>query len=346
LQEAYEQSLHYVQFQAGRRRWLAQSLEHYVEQQSAIAEIRRAGGRVEIESLYWFVGEVGEDFAQVLERVVAIELCGKQFDDALVARLLSPAPLRSSLRRLNLSGTAVTSRGLMQIGRLPKLRELNVSGTSVGKRGLSAVNNFPDLEQINLSGTRVGLTGRLALGWSRPYLLVEHNHRGLQPTFSLLRRFTLSLLAIYLGLMFLATHVKLHDMRLPHEDLPLDKLVHFGMYSGLGFLAGAAVGLSRRVTGLTRAKMPLALLLVTLALAGWGLMDELTQPIFGRTFEWLDLLADVCGVIVGLGCFQLVLHLIRRKLPTVWVVSKSQHDLAKHRRVLRETIEGLAVHSL
>jgi VanZ family protein len=346
LQEAYEQSLHYVRFQAGRRRWLAQSLEHYVEQQAAIAQIEHAGGRVEIESLDWFAGEVGEDFAQVLERVVGIELSGSQFNDALVEKLLAPTPLRTNVRRLNLSRSSVTSRGLSHVGRLPKLRELDVSDTSVGNRGLGAVNNFPDLERINLSGTRANLLGRLALAWSRPFLLVQHNHRGMQPTFRLLRRLTLTLLGTYLLLMFLATHLKLRDLRLPEQELPLDKLVHFAMYALLGFLAGAAVGLSRRVSALSGAKTPVVLVLVVIALAAWGFVDELTQPMFGRTFEWLDLLADVCGIIVGLGCFQLALRLIRRKIPTVWVVSKSQHDLVRHRRVLRETIEGLAVHSL
>ena len=152
-------------------------------------------------------------------------------------------------------------------------------------------------------------------------------------------------LAIYVTLMFLATHVKLKEMHLPHEELPVDKAVHFTMYLGLGFLAGAGLALSRRMSQVGRiVSWPLLVLVVILA--GWAFFDELTQPMFGRTFEWLDWSADVVGIVAGLGCFQLVLNAARRRMPTVWVVSKAKHDAAEHHRKLRETIEGLAVHSI
>jgi VanZ family protein len=345
LQQAFEQALEYIRFQGGRRHWLAQSLERYVEQQAAIGEIEAAGGRVEIESLDWFSDEFGEDFAHVLERVVGIELSGPQFDDATVTRLLSRQTLRTHLHRLSLSGSAITSRAVAGLGRLAKLRELDLSNTHVGNRALTAVNQLPELEKIDLSKTRVGLPGRLALAWSRPYLLVQQNRRGYTPTFGLLRRVLGLTIVIYLALMFAATHFKFRNVRLPHEELPIDKVIHFAMYLLLGFLAGAAVGLSRRASN-RRGSVPWMHVLLLVILFGWAFFDELTQPMFGRTFEWFDWLSDLLGIVAGVGCFRLVLNVIRRRMPTVWVVSKSQHDVAEHRRKLRETIEGLAVHSI
>jgi VanZ family protein len=345
LQQAFEQALEYIRFQGGRRHWLAQSLERYVEQQAAIAEIEEAGGRVEIESVNWFSDEFGDDFAHVLERVVGIELSGPKFDDAVVASLLNRQPLRAHLHRLNLSGSAITSRALTRLGRLAKLRELDLSNTRIGNRALSAVNHLPELEKIDLSGTRVGLIGRLALAWSRPYLLVRQNGRGYSPTFGLLRRVLAMMIGVYLTLMFVATHIKFRNVHLPHEELPIDKVIHFGMYLVLGFLARAAVGLSRRASNHRGAVRWMHILLLVI-LFGWALLDELTQPMFGRTFEWFDWLSDILGILAGVACFQLLLNVIRRRMPTVWVVSKSQHDVAEHRRKLRETIEGLAVHSI
>ncbi|MEK6246620.1 MAG: VanZ family protein, partial [Planctomycetales bacterium] len=41
-------------------------------------------------------------------------------------------------------------------------------------------------------------------------------------------------------------------------------------------------------------------LIIVLAVMVWGLIDEATQPIFGRVFDWNDYAANTLGVGIGL----------------------------------------------
>ena len=102
------------------------------------------------------------------------------------------------------------------------------------------------------------------------------------------RRLLRYFLAVYWVACFLSTHI-------PATDLPatlppgVDKLVHIALFSGLGFLffltqdrlRGAGV---RFVVG---------------CLLASGLFDESTQPLTGRAFEFLDIVADGVGALVG-----------------------------------------------
>src|SRR4051812_26801037 len=67
LQSAFERALEYSRFHAGHRRWLASSMDRYVEQAAVINQIQQLGGKVEVEGIDWLEREVGLDFAQVME---------------------------------------------------------------------------------------------------------------------------------------------------------------------------------------------------------------------------------------------------------------------------------------
>ena len=72
----------------------------------------------------------------------------------------------------------------------------------------------------------------------------------------------------------------------------LDKLAHFFGYSVLGFLFAAPKKHSG--TGILRAM-------------GWiflyAVFDEVTQPLVGREFDFLDITADLLGASLGVGVF-------------------------------------------
>jgi VanZ family protein len=105
------------------------------------------------------------------------------------------------------------------------------------------------------------------------------------------------LLPVYWLLCLMATHLPLPPSAEPM--LFLDKVVHFTMYLGLGLLLGRQL----LVTG----RSPRQTLLVGLAvLAVYGIVDELTQPFFGRGADPLDWLADVAGAAVGLSLLRLL----------------------------------------
>jgi VanZ family protein len=77
-----------------------------------------------------------------------------------------------------------------------------------------------------------------------------------------------------------------------------DKWMHFGAYCGLAFLLSIAVGMRRPVS--------LAVMLaIVVLLAVYGALDETTQPWVGRDCDLWDWVADVAGVLVGIGCYRL-----------------------------------------
>jgi VanZ family protein len=89
-----------------------------------------------------------------------------------------------------------------------------------------------------------------------------------------------------------------------------DKPVHFLAYSVLAFLALAA---SRAAATSDRRRFWLVTLAIWFAVVVFGLVDETTQPLTGRDFEWFDWLADIagatCGLALGIVCFR------RRAMP-------------------------------
>jgi len=75
-----------------------------------------------------------------------------------------------------------------------------------------------------------------------------------------------------------------------------DKLLHMAAYAVLGLLAVLAYG--------SRWRRPATGVIVVSALfvmlAAWGILDEATQPFFGRAADVVDWAYDVVGVVLGL----------------------------------------------
>jgi VanZ family protein len=76
-----------------------------------------------------------------------------------------------------------------------------------------------------------------------------------------------------------------------------DKLVHASLYGGLAALLLMCVQrrVQRRGTVANRAAVLLGALA---AVAAQGILDEITQPLTGRTFDLLDWAADCSGAVV------------------------------------------------
>ncbi len=109
---------------------------------------------------------------------------------------------------------------------------------------------------------------------------------------------------LYWGLICVLTHLSPRDV--PHVSIN-DKLVHFLMYGGFGFLLGLALHFSG-----VRRWIFLLVLLIALA---YGAIDEWTQPIFGRTCDLFDWLADAGGALSAVALLFLLLRITRRSAP-------------------------------
>ena len=115
---------------------------------------------------------------------------------------------------------------------------------------------------------------------------------------TLARRILWTLTLLYWAALIMLTHTPpAHMPKGPSND----KLAHFLAYLVLAFLLGTTLYLA------LPAKRPRLPLLVLLAGALYGALDELTQPFFKRDCELGDWLADVGGVAtVALVLFVLV----------------------------------------
>lgn len=168
IQEAFEKASEYARFSASRTRWLAASVERYAAQELFREELERRGGRVEVEQVDWLKQEIGEDFAQVMERLVGLEFHGPEHDDRLIDYLAREAPLLGNLRSLNLAGTKVTDTGVERLYVFKGLRELDLSDTPVHGAGLTVLQQLPALEQLHLRGANLSLRSKMWLKWNYP----------------------------------------------------------------------------------------------------------------------------------------------------------------------------------
>jgi len=105
------------------------------------------------------------------------------------------------------------------------------------------------------------------------------------------------LLAGYWLTLLVATHLPKQVAGLPTNQA--DKLIHFAAYAVLAWLLAMAWQAS---VGRLNARH---LKLVWLAVVFFGAIDEVTQPLVGRTASVADWLADAAGAVVGLLVFGL-----------------------------------------
>jgi len=115
---------------------------------------------------------------------------------------------------------------------------------------------------------------------------------------------------VYGMVLVVATHAPAKDVEflalaVDYGLLEPDKLLHLAAYGVLGLLAGLAYG------GRWRKPSSAAVSLFTL-LAAWGMLDELTQPLFGRLADVGDLIYDILGIAIGLAAGIFASRWLRR----------------------------------
>ena len=109
-------------------------------------------------------------------------------------------------------------------------------------------------------------------------------------------RFAILALVPYWLLLFIGTHIPTKSM--PKID-DLDKLIHASAYAGLAFLLVWAIP-PRLYRGARR------YLLAAILAVVYGVFDEVSQMLVGRTADVMDWLYDCLGVCIGLFLFFVV----------------------------------------
>jgi VanZ family protein len=109
-------------------------------------------------------------------------------------------------------------------------------------------------------------------------------------------RFAVLVLVPYWLLLFIGTHIPTTSM--PKID-NLDKVLHASAYAGLAFLLVWAIP-KRLYRG------PKRYLLAAILAAAYGIFDEASQMLVGRTADVMDWLFDCLGICIGLAVFFFV----------------------------------------
>ena len=117
------------------------------------------------------------------------------------------------------------------------------------------------------------------------------------------RRAVGTVLVCYWLLMFSLTHWP--HMNLGNVPQNTDKVLHFTGNAGFGFLIALWVSTKRKF-GPRDFAAAFGVIFV------YAIVDELTQPAFGRDCEFLDAVADWIGGLTGLSVFLLLRVALRR----------------------------------
>jgi hypothetical protein len=172
LQAACDLALDHARFQESRRTWLGTRVELYQQRQDLIAQIEQVGGECGVQPIDAYVYEYGEDFGQMLRRLVSVRLSGRLIADASLAWLRTANFALNEIRSLNLGSSCITDDGLYLLSVLTGLRCADLRDTGISANGVDALASLPELEWLHIGGTSVGALACRRLRKAHPRLTI------------------------------------------------------------------------------------------------------------------------------------------------------------------------------
>jgi sugar lactone lactonase YvrE len=136
-----------------------------------LAEIKRLGGKaiLEVAAPDWLRSIVGDEGLAILSRIVEIELNErtdghkepepKKLSDRVTDDWLKNLADQEQLRRLELSGTAITSAGLVHLKELKSLERLNICLTAVDDRGFEHLAGLVHMRRMVICASKITGSG-------------------------------------------------------------------------------------------------------------------------------------------------------------------------------------------
>jgi sugar lactone lactonase YvrE len=150
--------------------WMAYAARHKLDK-PLIAEIKRLGGKAthEVVAPEWLRAVLGDEALSSFSRIVEIELnertdghkesTPKPLADRVNDEWLARIADQTELRRLELSGTAVTSAGLVHLKLLRNLERLNLCLTAVDDRGFENLAQLTKMRRMVICSSKITGTG-------------------------------------------------------------------------------------------------------------------------------------------------------------------------------------------
>lgn len=128
------------------------------QQLVALRQIEEAGGEFEFTPFGppWLRSLVSDDIARMFDKVESAWRISSPDGDQTLVTIASGLP---ALKSLQLNGTTITERGLLQLKRLDQLHDLDLSGTQIEAKGLRHLAHLSTLEILDLTDTDVDDAG-------------------------------------------------------------------------------------------------------------------------------------------------------------------------------------------
>lgn len=181
LQTDYQRALCLAGFHESRRKWLADRVELYLERSKLLDHLEQLRGEATLQHPDHYIQDFGEDYAEILRELVAVRISGPAATDATLQMVRSNSTF-SEIQLLDLSGSAVTDRGLLALAD-SNLLGLNLAGTRVSGESLELFRRLPKLEWLQVAGTRIGLWSRWWLRRGCPEVEVVADPHAVPPDF-------------------------------------------------------------------------------------------------------------------------------------------------------------------
>ena len=148
-----------------------EAVVHYDHDKRLLAEIKRLGGKawLEVVAPDWLRSIASDESLPVLARIVEIDLnentdghatpAPKKLSDRVTDDWLKLLADQDLLRRLELSGTAVTSAGLVHLKNLKSLERLNVCLTACDDRGFEHLAGLTKMKRMTICASKITGSG-------------------------------------------------------------------------------------------------------------------------------------------------------------------------------------------
>jgi sugar lactone lactonase YvrE len=155
--------------------WKEAAVRH-ARDRALLAEIKRLGGKAKLEVFApdWLRSIVGDSGLDAFGRIVEIDLnertdghkapTPRKLSDRVTDDWLKRIADQGELRRLELSGTAVTSAGLVHLRNLKNLEWLNVCLTAVDDRGFEHLADLTRMRRMIICSSKITGSGFKHLG--------------------------------------------------------------------------------------------------------------------------------------------------------------------------------------
>ncbi len=148
-----------------------QAAPQYARDRALLAEVKRLNGiaMIDVSAPLWLRATVGDDALPNLGRIVELELnertdghkdpIPKKLSERVNDDWLKILAGQDQLRRLELSGTAVTSAGLVHLKGLTNLERLNVCLTAVDDRGFEHLAGMTKMKRMVICASKITGSG-------------------------------------------------------------------------------------------------------------------------------------------------------------------------------------------